>query len=537
MRGVFRARSAAIVRESRLSAVLAALLITVVVRSGRGDRLPGGSEEPSPGTAIPHIASPAARIAEGGGKSDTDEDGIPDLDDTCPTVIYDPGFDWSACDPMDQDPDNDARPECKARERVVQVLLDPNDGVFVVHVAFAVVKSGVVHFADAFTYTGQGQYEHDPDGVNRLYRVGSTSKSVAALAAKVLEESGELSFGDYVNDDDATQVVVDGEVTLGQLLSHRGAFSLDDSALHLFCYPHDLAAFWLEPDDLVSPHYDSPTYGNLGGGFAYSAFNYSLAGAYLASRTGQSFEHILQTRVFDAAGMCTATLDGARARNTPIGDGAAVAQASSMHVGPYINQVSPVDERCEDNFYSSDDMPGDPYSYQYYHLDEADAEARDPAGGVIASVVDLAHFAEALLAAYHGPGGLVSQEGIRDLWERTSDLGCAPGCPYEPYYGIGFFTDTLPGEPVAQVGHGGSRPGFASGFVLRPQANLAVSVFADADVSTVTLSNLAKAILDDFEMADPGDDAVPAVSEWGVLNMSLLVFVVGSLILIRPRTG
>jgi hypothetical protein len=35
--------------------------------------------------------------------------------------------------------------------------------------------------------------------------------------------------------------------------------------------------------------------------------------------------------------------------------------------------------------------------------------------------------------------------------------------------------------------------------VLRPQSSLAVAILANADVSTVTMSNLAKAILDDFE--------------------------------------
>ena len=37
----------------------------------------------------------------------------------------------------------------------------------------------------------------NPADVNRLYRVGSTSKSVTAVAAKVLEEAGELSLDDF----------------------------------------------------------------------------------------------------------------------------------------------------------------------------------------------------------------------------------------------------------------------------------------------------------------------------------------------------
>lgn len=428
---------------------------------------------------------------------DTDGDGLPDWRDDCPTVGYRPGFDGTTCGPLDGDPNNDPQPECKARERVFHLL--QSDPKFVTHIAFSVVKNGEVHFADAFAYLGGGQYVHDPAGIHRLFRIGSTSKSVTAVAAKVLEESGVLAFDDWVSDDDGSRVLVGGQVTLGELLGHRNAFSLDVGALHLYCYPGDLAEFWAEPDDAISPHYDSATYGNLGGGYEYSAFNYSLAGAHLANRAGAPFGEVVQGLVFDPAGMCTASTDGARAVTTAIGYEWAVSEAAVMHVGPYINLFSQSDPLCEDNFYSSDDLPGDPYSWQLYHLDEADSQARDPAGGVIASVVDLAHFARSLLASYHGTGGLLSQAGVRDLWAATSDLGCAPNCAYERYYATGFFTDSLPNQPVHQVGHGGSRPGYASAFVLRPEANLAVAILVNADVSTVTLSDLAKTILDDFE--------------------------------------
>lgn len=428
---------------------------------------------------------------------DSDHDGLPDPCDDCPVVSYTPGFDYDGCGPMDLNPDNDSDPECKARERVARLLV--TDERFVTQISIAVVKGGVLHFADAFEYIGSGQFVQRPEGVHTLYRIGSTSKSMLAVAAKVMEERGELSFGDSVSDEDGTQEIGEPQRTLRDLLTHHGAFKTDYGAIHLYCYPGDLKAFWRESDDAVSPHYDTPPYGNLGGGYQYSAFNYSLAGAYLAHQAGESFAQVLQSRIFDQADMCTATLDSSRAVRTPIGNGWGVSETATMHVGPYINYYSTFDDRCADNFYSSEDLPGDPYSWQVFHLDEADAEARDPAGGVMASAIDLAHFAEALLDSYNGRGSLLSPEGIRDLWWATTDLGCATSCPYERYYGVGFFTDTLPGNPVHQVGHGGARPGFATAFVLRPQSDLAVCILANADVSTVELSDLAKAVLDDFE--------------------------------------
>lgn len=139
-------------------------------------------------------------IAVGG---DADHDGLPDGSDPCPAVNYAPGFNWTVCDPMDLDPNNDARPECKARERVAHMLV--TDSAFITEIAFCVVKNGTVHFADAFTYVGGGQFVHNPDGIHSLYRIGSTSKSFTAAAAMILAEAGELALDDFVNDDDGTQ--------------------------------------------------------------------------------------------------------------------------------------------------------------------------------------------------------------------------------------------------------------------------------------------------------------------------------------------
>ena len=426
---------------------------------------------------------------------DSDLDGLPDEQDSCPKVDYQAGYKWSGCLPMDLNPGNDGDAECKARERVAAMLL--NGGRFTTRIAFAVVENDEVHFADAFEYLGGGQFKRDPRGIHRLFRVGSTSKAFTAVAAKVLEEQGQLSLNDFVSDEDGTQVLSNGQRTLRQLLAHEGAFKTDYGAIHIWCYPGDMASFWAETDDLVSPHYDSANWGNLGGGYQYSAFNYSLAGSYLTHKVGANFASILQSRVFDQAQMCTATFDSKRAVSAKIAGIPGVSETGVMHVGPAVNTYAPGDPLCVDNYYSSDAVLGDPYTWLYYRFDETDAEPRDPAGGAIASVIDVAHFARSLLASYHGtPGGILSQAGVRDLWGARNDLGA--GAPYERYYGTGFFTDSQPGGRIHQVGHGGSRAGYASAMVIRPEENRAVVILANSDLSTVALSDLAKTILDDF---------------------------------------
>lgn len=435
---------------------------------------------------------------------DADRDGLPDNLDTVPRVEYAPGFDWRTCGAMDLDPDNDTEPECKARERVARFLA--SQASYVTSIAFSIVKDGKVHFADAFRHVGANSIQHDADGIHRLFRIGSTSKSMTAVLAKILEENHVLSLGDFVSDDDASQLTSGGRRTLRQLLTHQGAFRLDAGHIYLFGYPGDLGSFWKDSDDRISPHYDSANYGNLGHGYEYSAFNYSLAGAYLAGRTSFSFDQILQAVVFDRAKMATASLDADRANKAPIGGTIGVTTTSSMHLGPYINLVSPTDPKCVDNFYSSNAIYGkDSYSQQSYRLDECAADVRDPAGGVIASVVDMAHFARMLLDSYHGTGGLLSKQGIRDLWTPSHDFGCATNCSYQRYYGVGFFVDTPANLPVQEVEHGGSRAGYQSVFVIRPEKKLAVSILVNANVDILQLNRVAKDILDDFGKPPVGD--------------------------------
>ncbi len=446
------------------------------------------------GVSMDACAQP--RVPSSATLSDRDADAIPDLLDPCPVLSYQPAFDFDVCALVDFDPSNDAMAECRARDRIATYIHDQPR--FMTHIAFAVVRDGTLHFADAFEYLGNGVVVHDPEGITRLYRIGSTTKSLVAVTAMVMHEQGELSLDDFVNPDDASQEFKNPLRRLRHLLSHQGAFKLDNGAIHLFCYPGTLAEFWAEPSDLISPHFDTPPYGNLGGGYEYSAFNYSLAGAYLANRAGQPFAEVVQSRLFDAAGMCTASFDGARAASTENGSHTAYSQEASMHTGPYINLVSPTDPLCEDNFFSTDDVYGDPYTWQPYRLDEVDAEARDPAGGAIASVIDLAHFTEALLESYHTPDGLLSPEGVRELWAATADLGCG-SCPYQRYYAMGFFSGALPGQPVNEVEHGGVRPAYTSALVIRPESNTGVTILVNANVNSSELSGLAKLILDDFE--------------------------------------
>ena len=445
-----------------------------------------------PASLLLLLASAATLAAQ-----DADGDGLPDQQDSVPRVSYVPLFDARSCPPLDLDPSNNPTPQGMARERVARFLA--NESSPATRIAFAIVVDGSVHFADAFERLPNRSIRRDPQSIHRLFRVGSTTKPLVSVAAKILEEKRVLSFADFVDDADGTQKLSGGQVTLRQLLTHRGAFKRGDGHIYMYCFPGNLRAFWMVQDEFVSPRYGSSRFGNLAGGFEYSGFNYGLAGAYLEHKTGLAFDQVLQRYVFDRTRMATASLDAARAHKARIGGTVGTTKTSQMHVGPFVNLTAPTDPNAIDNYYSSNDVYGvSQYSQQSYRLDECAADARDPAGGVVASVIDLAHFARELIAAYHGRSALLTRAGLLDLWAPTHDYNCGSGCPYQRYYATGFFTGTPKGQPVVEVEHGGSRAGYNSVFVIRPEARTAISILVNANVDLLEMNRVGKRVLDDL---------------------------------------
>jgi CubicO group peptidase (beta-lactamase class C family) len=177
---------------------------------------------------------------------------------------------------------------------------------------------------------------------------------------------------------------------------------------------------------------------------AYSNSGYVVLGAIVEKLSGLSYPDYLRTRIFAPAGMETVTLDGQGERATPMTkrspDGG---EAQARHPAPIIG-----------------------------------GERASPAGGAVASALDMLRFGEALRA-----GKLVSRRTLEALWAPR--VPGRPGDGARLVYGYGFARmDYADGRWV--VGHGGGSLGINAEFEIFPRSGETAIVLSNFDPPAAT---------------------------------------------------
>jgi CubicO group peptidase (beta-lactamase class C family) len=179
--------------------------------------------------------------------------------------------------------------------------------------AAAVVKDGVIIASGAVGTRRFGQVH--PVTINDRFHIGSDTKAMTALVAAMLVEDGKIKWSSTLGEvfpELATAMAADVPgITLEQLLSHTSGIPSDTEA-HDRLVQQSFAQEKLNLDELrywVSKQLvTQPLQAKPGGQFAYANMGYMLAGAMLERVTGQTWEELIATRVFDALGLATAGL-------------------------------------------------------------------------------------------------------------------------------------------------------------------------------------------------------------------------------------
>jgi serine beta-lactamase-like protein LACTB len=272
-----------------------------------------------------------------------------------------------------------------------------------------------------------------------IYRLGSISKTITAVAAMQLVEQGKLDLDAPVQKYVPSFPAKPWPITTRQLLGHLGGIrhyrgNEIESTRH---YPRLVDGLAIFQDD---PLLDEP-----GTKFHYTTYGYTLLGCVIESAAGMSYVEYVREKVFKPAGM---------------------------------DQMRP-----------DDVFAIIPHRAQGYHKTRsgelrnsglADTSYKIPGGGLCSTVEDLAKFAIAVQR-----GRLVKEETLEQMFspQKTRD-GKSTG------YGLGWAIAERSGRK--EVVHGGGQQRISTFLYMLPAERCAVALMTNLE--DAGLDNLARKI-------------------------------------------
>ncbi len=298
----------------------------------------------------------------------------------------------------------------------------------------AVMRGGVMLYERGF-----GRKHRDrPDLVDTgtMFRIGSTTKTLTALALMQLVEQGRLDLDlpitTYLDDFALAEPGQAEAITTRHLLTHSSGLH-DTSAM-------SEADFWgtQEPGAMrawVDRQRGQQPYAPPGRFWNYSSANYMYAGQILERITGETYPNYMDDRVFEPAGMTNTTMHAAEG----------VARGNFAY-GHYNSPFSGM--------------------LEIFTLDEANNWARHPTGYANATAGDLVRFAALMM---DGGRALLSADSVQAMTtrQRHRDLRA------DQYYGLGTFVEYFDGNEM--VHHDGGAWGWTATMKWIPEAGVAVA--------------------------------------------------------------
>ncbi len=174
-------------------------------------------------------------------------------------------------------------------------------------VAMGFSKNGEVDIAAA----GLRARDHDaPVTSSDLWHIGSNTKSMTATLVARMVEAGLINWDDAVGAALGDDITVDPDfanVTYADLLTHRSGLRANIGLADTRRLTGTLAERDMMADRLsyAASVLSEPPKGDKGT-FLYSNAGYVVVGAMLQQSTGQSWETLIKTHVFDPLGMASA---------------------------------------------------------------------------------------------------------------------------------------------------------------------------------------------------------------------------------------
>lgn len=319
-----------------------------------------------------------------------------------------------------------------------------------------------------------------------LFQIGSTTKTMTALAVMRLVEEGKLTLDEpvktYLSDFAMSDPEVTNGLTLRHILTHTGGFDGDyfvdfgrgDDAL-----ARCVAS--LKELSQVSP---------LGEVFSYCNAGFYITGRVIEVVTGKPYETAIRELVLDPLGLNASVFFPEEAMVHRF------AMGHEVH-GEEVKIAKPWP------------LP----------------RIANPAGGITASITDNLRYARFLM------GDGTAEVGSRILSDDNLKLMQSALVPAElnDYVGLSWFSKEIDGVRV--IRHGGDTNGQTSAFMFAPERQFALAVLMNAS-QFVALQEITKWVLKNFlGVEDPkpmpidaGDEQLdPLVGDYETLNAMLQV--------------
>lgn len=309
--------------------------------------------------------------------------------------------------------------------------------------ALAIVQGDQIIYGKGY---GQAQPDGTPVTAQTPFMIGSTTKSVTALAVMQLVEAGKIELDApvqrYIPWFRVADEAASAQITVKQLLTQSSGFS--EAAGHVELAASDTSEQAIE--NSVRALKEVTLVRAPGAAHEYSNLNYTILGLVVQMVAGQSYESYIQEHIFDPLAM--------RHSFTALDD----ATRNGMSTG-------------YETFFGLPIAKVVPFN-----------RGNIACGDLIASAEDMAHYLIAQLnEGQYGHVSVISPQGTNAMHQPLVSAG-VPGYAY----GLGWYVSAV--NDVPAVWHDGDNANFAANLLMVPQAKLGIVVLANANGAFVALA-------------------------------------------------
>lgn len=308
--------------------------------------------------------------------------------------------------------------------------------------SIALVDGDTIVWAEGFGFADVGKKV--PATAQTVYRVGSISKLLTAVAVMQLVERGELDLEAPITQylpEFTPRNPYNVPITLRHLLSHRSGIVRESPVgNYVDSSEPSLQATVKSLNDTSLVYVPGTT-------MKYSNAAVAVVGYLLEKQTGKPFAEQVKQSVFEPLGM-----------------------ANSEFL-----KTAQMEARMAEGWMWTYD--GRRFLAPRFQLGTA------PAGNLYSSVMDLAKFMLAIFNDGRGErGSILAPETIHSMLKSHSKPG-------QPGFGLGFQVGEVDGR--RKMGHGGAVYGFASQFVALPDEKLGVIAVTSLDAGNAVVDRIA----------------------------------------------